>query len=199
MILSRSQIVQRVAEQIYGSRILNNAHRGDVVEMMVLAALGDDWKHVGLGWHPWDLQRGHGQDRVRIQVKQTAAMQLWGKTVQRTLSFGWKPNPPSYFKRDNPDEHIENEGWFCDLFIFGLHDETDEARIEQADPRQWSFLVIPTTDLKRRTNSMRLSKARQIWTPIEWQRLRQEVERRIKRSVANSPSSKPLLDDTTSL
>ena len=115
----RSEMIQMVAKQMYSGRILNNAHRGDVVEMMVLAALGPEWKHVGLGWHPWDLQRGHGPSRVRVQVKQTAAVQLWGDTVSRVLRFGWKPNPPSYFERDNPREDIESAGWFCELFVFG--------------------------------------------------------------------------------
>ena len=180
VIPTRQEIVKRLADQLYGQGIINNAHRGDVVEMIVWTALGDDWKHVGLGWHPWDLQRGHDQGRVRIQVKQTAAAQLWGDTVQRVLNFGWKPNPPSYFRRDNPGEHIEDEGWFCDLFVFGIHDETDRARIDQADPEQWSFMVIPTTHLKPRTSSMRLSKARMRWTSVEWQQLRQEVERCIQ-------------------
>ena len=47
-----------VAENFFSGRILNNAHRGDVVEIIVQSALGADWKFVGLGWHPWDLQRG---------------------------------------------------------------------------------------------------------------------------------------------
>ena len=177
MIPTRQEIVRRVADQIYGQGILNNAHRGDVVEMMVLASLGNDWNHVGLGWHPWDLQRGQGQGRVRIQVKQTAAVQLWGPTKHRALNFGWRPNPPSYFHRDNPGEPIENEGWFCELFVFGLHDETDETRIDQADPEQWSFMVIPTNHLKPKTGSMQLSKARTKWTPVKWQQLHQSVER----------------------
>jgi hypothetical protein len=59
---------------MYSERILNNAHRGVVVETLVLAALGDGWRHVGLGGHPWDVQRGAGPDRVRIQVRQCAAL-----------------------------------------------------------------------------------------------------------------------------
>ena len=169
-----------MADQIYGAGILNNAHRGDVVEMMVLAALGDRWKHVGLGWHPWDLQRGEGAKRVRIQVKQTAAVQLWGKTKTRILHFGWKPNTPRCFSRDNPGEAIEKEGWFCDLFIFGIHDETDPAQIDQADPSQWVFMVIPTTDLEEKTRSMQLSKARPKWPPVEWDQLGQVVDRCVR-------------------
>ena len=78
--ISRDRVLSMVANRIYGGTVLNNSHRGDVVEMMVLAALGSDWKFVGLGWHPWDLQRGSGADRVRIQVRQSAAMQIWGPT-----------------------------------------------------------------------------------------------------------------------
>ena len=180
VIPTRQDILQQMVDCMYSPPIINNAHRGDVVEMMVLAALGSDWRHVGLGWHPWDLQRGDGQDRVRVQVKQTAALQLWGPTRQRSLVFGWKPNPPNYFHKYNPGEDIEDEGWFCELFIFGLHDGTDQERMDQADPTQWSFMVIPTTDLKPKTNSMQLSKARQRWTPVEWQRLSQEVDRRLE-------------------
>jgi hypothetical protein len=175
----RDEIVQLVADHMYGGRILNNAHRGEVVEMMVLAALGDEWKHVGLGWHPWDLQRGRGGNRIRVQVKQTAAVQLWGKSVSRSLNFGWKPNPPSYFARDNPGEEIEAEGWFCDLFVFGIHDEEDPSGIDQADPAQWMFMVVPVCDIAPGTNRMSLSKARLRWAPVPWERLRAEVERKI--------------------
>ena len=181
IIPSRSDIIDMVAEEIYGGQILNNSYRGDVVEMMVLAALGSNWKHVGLGWHPWDLQRGSGDDRIRIQVKQTAAIQVWGDTKARTLRFNWRPNPPSYFERDNPDEAIEVEGWFCDLFVFGLHDETDSLIADQADPMQWKFLVIPVCDLKKGLGSMQLSKARNLWTAVSWNDLKLEVEAQAER------------------
>jgi len=102
--------------------------------------------------------------------------QLWGKTKTRILHFGWKPNAPRYFSRDNPGEAIETEGWFCDLFIFGIHDETDQARIDHADPSQWAFMVIPTTDLEEKTRSMQLSKARSKWPSVGWEQLGQAVE-----------------------
>ena len=178
---TRAEIVEMVAREIYGGRILNNAHRGDAMEMMVLAALGSDWKHVGLGWHPWDLQRGFGVERVRIQVKQTAALQLWGNTIRRTLQFDWKKAAPSYFERDNPDELIEAEGWFCDLFVFGLHDETDIAVADQLDPTQWKFMVVPICDLTQGTKSMVLSKAVTKWPVVAWSQLKQTVDNSIER------------------
>ncbi len=173
---TRDEIIGMVAKEIYGGAILNNSHRGDVVEMMVLHALGPDWKHVGLGWHPWDLQRGKGPERVRIQVRQTAAVQLWGDSKSRSLQFNWKKQAPAYFVRDNPDEEIENEGWFCDLFIFCIHDVIDPVVRDQADPSQWEFIVIPVCDLFAGTRGVVLSKAKKKWRSVKWNDLRSEVE-----------------------
>ena len=172
---SREEVIQSVAKTMYSTAILNNAHRGDVVEMIVLAALSPEWKFEGLGWHPWDLQRGSGHSRVRIQVKHSAALQLWGKTLKPSLSFGWRDKPPSYFEQDNPGELIESEGWFCEIFVFGVHQDSDRRTADQADPSQWSFLVIPTCDLRPRTNSMVLTKALKMWPLIPWGELRRAV------------------------
>ena len=174
---TRDDIIQRVAQSMYAGRVLNNAHRGDVVEMIVLAALEPDWIHVGLGWHPWDLEHATARPRRRIQVRQTAALQIWGPTKSRSLHFGWKKNAPYYFEDMYPDIPIESEGWFCDIFVFGLHDETDAALADQCDPSQWSFMVIPTSDLNPGTNTMGLAAARERWETVEWSELAGVVER----------------------
>lgn len=181
---TRDEVTAAVAEKFYGGKILNNAHRGDVVEVIVQSALGADWRMVGLGWHPWDLQRGSGVDRVRIQVRQIAALQLWGKSKKLFLTFGWKKAPPSYFQRDNPDEKIEAEGWFCDLFVFGLHLEENPELADQADPSQWKFLVIPRCDLTRGQSSINLARALNLWQPVTWDQLPSAVELAIQKTRA---------------
>ena len=98
----KAHINDLLISEVYGGPILNNSHRGDIVEMMVWDALGPDWRFVGLGWHPWDLQRGTGPERIRIQIKQCALLQLWGKTKAPTFQFSWSKNAPEYFQRDNP-------------------------------------------------------------------------------------------------
>jgi hypothetical protein len=177
----RDEVIARVAKSIYGETILNNSHRGDVVEMMVLAALGEEWSFVGLGWHPWDIQRGSGKNRVRIQVKQSAALQLWGPTVKQVLSLNWSNKPPSYFERDNPDEPIEKEGWFCEIFVFGVHQELDPDKVDQVDSKQWKFLVVPTCDLKKGAKSITLTKALNMWPLCMWHELPKEVDEAIRR------------------
>jgi hypothetical protein len=180
---SRNDVIALVAKHMYTDRILNNSHRGDVVEMIVLSALGSNWRLVGLGWHPWDLQQGDGKDRVRIQVKQCAALQLWGATKNLQLNFGWKKKAPDYFNRDNPGEEIEPQGWFCDIFVFGLHLESDESLADQVNPEQWKFLVVPVSELKHGLNSMVLSKALKRWEPVSWTELAESVERAIKKNT----------------
>ena len=185
----RDEIIALVAQHMYSGRVLNNAHRGDLVEMMVLAALGPEWRFVGLGWHPWDLQRGIGDSRARIQVKQCAALQLWGETRKQTISFGWSDAPPSYFKKYNPAEEIESEGWFCEVFIIGVHQGTDPNRVDQADPTQWGFLVIPTCDLAARTSSIVLTKALGRWPLVSWEDLPRAVNEPLKRMGCAVPST----------
>src|SRR5262249_20832865 len=150
-------------ERLYSHRILSNSHRGDFVEMMVLDALGPEWRHVGLGWNLWDLQRGTEKSRARIQVKQCAARQLWGKTKRMTFQFPWSADVPAYIHRDFPSEAIEKDGWFCELFVVGVHLVEDEALCDQTDPTQWQFMVVPSRELHRGQSSMTLSKAMERW------------------------------------
>jgi len=164
-----------VTKYMYSGKILNNVHRGNIVEMMVLSALGSDWKMVSLGWHPWDIQFSTGPQRIRIQVTQCAALQLWGPTKKQSIQFGWKKKAPDDFERYNPGETIESEGWFCDIFVVGVHLVEDESA-DQVDPKQWEFLVIPTSDLNPGRNSMVLSKALLKWKPVKWQDLKTTVE-----------------------
>lgn len=173
---SRESILDLLVSKIFSEKIINNAHRGDLVEMMVLAALGEEWKFVGLGWHPWDLQKGQGKDRVRLQVKQAAALQLWGETKDMAVHFGWRSQAPQYFKRDNPHEAIEDSGYFCEIIVAGLHLEKDKAVVDQVDPNQWQFCVVPTKELPERQGSMRVEKVLERWPAVGFGELRQKVE-----------------------
>lgn len=175
----RARLHQLLIEKLYSRPILNNSHRGDLVEMMVLNALGPEWKHVGLGWHLWDLQRGTGAARVRIQVKQCAARQLWGKTKNMIFQFPWSEGAPDYIRRDFPDEALEDKGWYCELFIVGVHPVEDAAVCDQTDVNQWRFMVVPTIELKQGQSSMLLSKAIKRWALVGLGDLKTAVSARI--------------------
>lgn len=167
--ISKEQLQNRLLKEVYSDSILNNSHRGDIVEIMLLEALGSDWELVGLGWHPWDIETSVGGKRIRLQVKQCAALQLWGPTKKMQLSFPWSKKAPDYFERDNPGVEIENEGYLCDFFVIGLHLEDDPNKADQLNCDQWSFLVIPVEELHDLgcPQSMVLSKALNRWTPVK--------------------------------
>lgn len=175
----REDFHKLLIEKLYSHPILNNSHRGDFVEMMVLSALGPEWRHVGLGWHLWDLQRGEGADRVRVQVKQCAARQLWGKTKCMTVQFSWSERAPSYIRRDHPNEALEDAGWFCELFVVGVHSIEDEHICDHTDVNQWRFMVVPAGDLSSRQSSMTLAKALKRWPLVTWSELASAVQRAI--------------------
>ena len=68
---------QRILEGIatrYDQQLITNIRRSDYVESMVAVALGSGWRWVG-DWEKWDLVRC--SDGVRVEVKQSAAMQPW--------------------------------------------------------------------------------------------------------------------------
>ncbi len=176
---AKVHIQDLLIKHVYSGPILNNSHRGDFVEMMALAALGPEWRFVSGGWHPWDLQRGSGSERVRIQVKQSAALQLWGETKKMMFSFPWSDKPPAYFFRDNPNEKIEDCGWFCDLFVVGIHDVKDLSLCDQTNADQWKFFVIPISELPPKSSSMTIDKTLKRWTPVSWKDLKTEVNAKI--------------------
>lgn len=179
---TKKDLHELLLEHVYKGPIINNAHRGDLVEMAVLAALGPPWKYVGLGWHPWDLQRGCGKDRVRIQVKNCARLQLWGETTSPRVQFGWKAKPPAYFKQCYPNKEIENEGWFCEIFVIGYHCNKNRSTADQVDPEQWKYLIIPVCELKPKQSSLSLDKAKTCWPPVKWAGIRAAVDNAIKRN-----------------
>lgn len=174
------QLHRLLIKKLYSGPILNNSHRGDFVEMMVLSALGPGWEHVGLGWNLWDLQRGTEADRVRIQVKQCAARQLWGKTKFMSLQFAWKEHAPNYIRRDFPTEALEDRGWFCELFVVGVHPVEDETLCDQTDSTQWRFMVVPANELKPGQSSMVLSKAMMRWPLVGLSDLKGAVDQCIE-------------------
>lgn len=141
------EIIQNLVDHLYNQKIMDNRERGSYAEAMVwqsLTAVDHDWRWVAAGWNPWDFQKGKGAKRIRVQLKQSAALQLWHPSGKVVHTFPTKiKNKPSYFERDHPNEPIEEQGRFCEIFIFAWHGIFDEAACDQRDPLQWVFYVLP--------------------------------------------------------
>ncbi len=60
----------------FGQPLVENYHRGLLVEVIVAAALAGPggWRHTAGGWGGWDFEH---EDGTRLEIKQSAARQTW--------------------------------------------------------------------------------------------------------------------------
>ena len=163
--MNNEKIIKTLVNHLYNQKIMDNRERGSYAEAMVWQALSvtnPAWEWVAAGWHPWDFQKVDGSKRIRIQLKQSAAKQLWTPSGKVVHAFSTQiKNKPSYFERDHPGEKIEERGRFCELFIFAWHGITNET-CDHRDPAQWLFFVVPEICLGIK-NIIRLNDLESSW------------------------------------
>jgi hypothetical protein len=153
-VLTIQQLTDRYIKEFLGSPILDNTLRGYWLEVMLAEALGPRCRLVSAGWHLWDLQFGPSDRecpaRIRIQVRNTAALQTWSKGVTSACQWILASRPaPAYFGRDHPHVPCESAGYLCDVFILAHHPGSDPTKADHRDPYQWRFFVVPVTPRHR--------------------------------------------------
>lgn len=134
----------RLLERLLGSRLINNAFRGTLVEAILAGALAPDWQWCADGWGSYDFELTPG---LGLEVKQSAALQDWYRE-------GDKPNPGRFDIRprkqrwdDVQQTWIEKPGRAASIYVFAWHSDCDVARADHRDPQQWSFFVVLSSDL----------------------------------------------------
>lgn len=143
-------IVKRLQRDLFGDRLIQINLRGIFVEYMVAEALGHNRRVVSQAWNVWDLEIGDPKcdfpDRIRIQVKNTAATQIWHEPTGKLTDCQWSlkmRNRPDSFVRDNPNVPCEGYGFLCDVFILCHHPIRDWKLSDHRDLSQWDFYVVP--------------------------------------------------------
>ena len=133
-----NQVLDMVMEP-YKKKIINNVHRGDVVECIVKLALGDGWvlmSEKGDPWSAWDCE-SDDDTPFRIQIRHSCEAQLWRKaSAKRTFKFGKAKNRAS------------------DVYVYGWNGLTVDDGVNQMDPSQWEFFVVSENDLPRDQGSL---------------------------------------------
>jgi hypothetical protein len=138
-------------DDLLGSKIIENSLRGYWCEQMLAETLGPECKVISSGWHPWDLQIGPDQaefpERIRIQVKNSAARQTWhgldANTSRVTFDLPYR-RIPAYFARQFPETICEAEGFLCDIFALCYHPVWNIEEVDQTDPAQWLTYLLPS-------------------------------------------------------
>jgi hypothetical protein len=141
--MSSIDVIDRLTRRLFGSPILRNSIRGEAVEEIVAMALEPGWELCSGDWGPCDLIRP--ANKLRIQVKQSAARQSWHK--------GECPPPKPRFsiaekagRWEEGDRWVEEASRNADIFIFAWHPITD-ATADHRDPDQWLFHLVLERDL----------------------------------------------------
>ena len=138
--LSHAEVLAEV-DRAYQQLIMNNVHRSEYVEAMVALSLRDS------GWNrmmPWDSSDCKHESGVRLEVKQSAAVQAWGSKNSDSPRFDIAPGTGYW----DGGRCVNQEGRNADIYLFAWHGETGEF-VNQGDPMSWEFYVILESDLPK--------------------------------------------------
>lgn len=137
MVLSGVEVVDRLVARLYGSPLVRNDLRGELVEEMVAVALEPDWRLCGSDWASCDLI--HSAAGFRMQVKQSAARQTW-RSSKQSVSIP-RYSIASKQGRWEGDIWIAEPGRNADVFVFAWHKVLDDS-CDHRDPSQWVFYAV---------------------------------------------------------
>lgn len=134
-------IIDRVSRAAFGSPLVTNVLRGQVVEAIVAHALEPEWTWCAADYASWDFERPDG---LRLEVKQSAARQSWstGEGAASSAQFDIAARK----QRWEGGRWIMEPGRAAHLYVFAHHERTDE-RADHRDPTQWTFYVAATASL----------------------------------------------------
>ena len=176
-VVSHKRILKMIQSR-YDQRIMNNIHRSDYVECMIVLALGNDWRlpwSDGWEWAPWDCV--HRSTGTRLEIKQAAADQIWDQessTVNPNPRFDIAPRK-GYWLEDG-SEWVDAPGRLADIYVFAWHGRAGHKHTDQRDANQWDFFVLAENLLPDNQKSIGLSKIRKIVDPCTIMHLQQAVE-----------------------
>jgi hypothetical protein len=168
--MSVPTILQRLTKRLYGSPLVRNDVRGELVEEIIAVALEPEWQLCSGDWGACDLI--HASKNIRIQVKQSAAKQSWHKAGARA------PKPCFSIKEktgrwEEGDRWVEERSRNAEIFIFAWHPVAD-ATADHRQPSQWEFFVVPERSLPSQS-TISLSRVRQFSEPVGFDALAAKV------------------------
>jgi len=170
----KKRIVERAGQAIFGKPLVSNNYRGILVEAIVADALGSGWNWVSEDWAAWDFERSDG---VRLEVKQSAALQSWHQSGLK------KPNPrfdcaARTGRWEGSQWHPETQR-FADIYIFAYHGEMNAELADHRIPDQWTFFVVSEASLPVQ-KTIGLTKVRELASQAHHINLQDVVEAQIK-------------------
>ncbi|MFA7586476.1 hypothetical protein ACVENA_19455 [Sphingopyxis sp. 550A] len=133
-------MITKVSQVAFGKPLVTNVLRGHVAEAIIALALEPEWSLCSADYAGWDFERADG---LRLEVKQSAAMQSWstGKPSKAIFDVAARTG---YW--ESGTEWIAKEGRPAHLYVFAHHGVYGD-HADHRDPAQWEFYVVPTSAL----------------------------------------------------
>ena len=133
-------VVAKVSQVAFGKPLVTNVLRGHVAEAIIALALEPEWNWCSADYAGWDFDRPDG---IRLEVKQSAAMQSWstGKPSKAIFDVAARTG---YW--EGGTEWIAKAGRPAHLYVFAHHSIYGDAA-DHRDPMQWEFYVVPSNAL----------------------------------------------------
>lgn len=169
-------IIAELAQELFDRPVMSNLARPAYVERLVVRALQPAWRHVGSDWAGWDLESDVG---ARLEVKQSAVRQTWtdGPT------HPGKPTPGIFDIAARTGHWAEGGSrWMpgigrpADVYVFAHHAVFDVHEVDQRDPAQWTFYVVPEHKLPVGRRTLGLPWLRQMSPSISFEALLPAVD-----------------------
>ena len=153
--------------RMYDTPHMQNSLRGQWVEAMIAEILGPSWRHTGGDWAAWDFER---EDGLRLEVKQSAQRQSWGKSTSAprfgiAAAQGHYPDGKTYLPNALGMR-------FADIYVFAWHDGDD-----QRVPSQWQFYVIRGDRLPAGQKSIGLRAVQRMAGAVRADQLLNEIDK----------------------
>ncbi|URW76458.1 hypothetical protein M9980_04360 [Sphingomonas donggukensis] len=166
----QAELVARLYKRLYDKPLIRNDLRGELVEEMVAIALEPEWVSCGDDWGASDLR--HVESGLRMQVKQSAALQTWHRD-------GFSKSSPRFSIKQKTGSWVAST-WTAhiwrnaEIFVFGWHPLSDKD-CDHRDPEQWEFYVVEESALPS-TQSISLATLKKLSSATTIDRLRSTVE-----------------------
>ena len=183
--IAPENLPEYLMDRFYGQPLIANVYRGDYVEGLILCALGQGWKQ-SFEWGSWDLENAAG---VRLEVKQSAALQSWYKqTGVKNSSPSFSITPKTGYYTDSTDAAV----WVslpagervrpADIYVLAWHPEPNPEIADHHNPEQWQFFVVPADNLPPKPPQVKeqrigLAAVKKLATAVTYDRLAAEVDK----------------------
>ena len=164
---ARHRRVLRRIQRRYDTPIMNNTHRGEYVQLLVLDTLGEGWRAHGDPWLSWDIEHADG---TKVEVKQSAACQGWHDGTQRSLAAARKKARFGIAKGSRA--WTQEAGWIeppdrlADIYVFAWHPEADVGLADHRHHAEWRFYVVRSDALPDGQKSIGLSGVERLADPV---------------------------------